>query len=64
VQIVSDLAIWQVHQPDVSDVLEAIRIQSQFQLSFWDAMIVTIARHAGPSKPWLNLIDKSIKHGT
>ena len=42
-QIITDLATWSIHRPDVSDVLEAIRIQGRFQLSFWDAMILVSA---------------------
>ena len=39
-QIIGDLSVWSVHRPSVDDVLYAIRLQSRFQLSFWDAMIL------------------------
>jgi predicted nucleic acid-binding protein len=42
-QIVQDLSTWRVHIPDVADVLGAIRIQQEYQLSFWDAMVVRSA---------------------
>ncbi|PDV99141.1 PIN domain-containing protein [Candidatus Viridilinea mediisalina] len=42
-QIIADLSNWTVHQPNVADLLEAIRIQQRFQLSFWDAMILVSA---------------------
>lgn len=42
-QIISDLAVWQVHQPGVSDVLHAIHLQSHHQISFWDAMVLASA---------------------
>ncbi len=42
-QIISDLSVWQVHQPGVDDVLDAIQLQSRYQLSFWDAMILSSA---------------------
>jgi predicted nucleic acid-binding protein len=42
-QIIADLSVWQVHQPNVDDVLDAIRLQARHRLSFWDAMIVTSA---------------------
>lgn len=51
-QIITDLAVWQVHRPDVSDVLEAIRLQTSQQLSFWDAMILTSARRLGCNVVW------------
>lgn len=51
-QIIADLAVWQVHQPEVSDVLEAIRLQASQQLSFWDAMILASARRLGCEVLW------------
>jgi predicted nucleic acid-binding protein len=51
-QIIADLAVWQVHRPDVSDVLEAIRLQTSLQLSFWDALILTSAHRLGCNIVW------------
>jgi predicted nucleic acid-binding protein len=51
-QIISDLAVWQVHRPDVNDVLEAIQLQARWQISFWDAMILTSARKLGCALVW------------
>jgi predicted nucleic acid-binding protein len=42
-QIVADLGCWTVQTPTVADVLDAITLQQRYQLSFWDAMIVTSA---------------------
>jgi len=42
-QIVADLGRWTMHAPAVADVLDAIALQQRYQLSFWDAMIVTSA---------------------
>ena len=42
-QIISDLSVWQVHRPGAQDVLDAIRMQQRYQLSFWDSMIVVSA---------------------
>jgi predicted nucleic acid-binding protein len=42
-QIIADLSVWQIHQPNVDDVLDAIRLQARHRLSFWDALIVTSA---------------------
>ena len=42
-QIIADLAVWQVHCPGVEDVLDAIRLQVRYQMSFGDAMIVASA---------------------
>jgi predicted nucleic acid-binding protein len=42
-RLVSDLGVWRVHRPGVEDILDAIRLQQRYQLSFWDAMIVASA---------------------
>jgi predicted nucleic acid-binding protein len=42
-QIIADLSVWQVHRPGVEDILDAIRLQDRYQISFWDAMIVASA---------------------
>ncbi|MCL4515761.1 MAG: PIN domain-containing protein [Firmicutes bacterium] len=43
-RIISDMGNWQVHAPDVSDILEAIQIQQRNQLSFWDSLIIRSAK--------------------
>lgn len=45
--LIEALSVWTVHQPDVDDILAAIRLQTRFQLSFWDAMVVTSAIKLG-----------------
>ena len=51
-QLVSDLATWPVFAPDSADVLEAIDGTARWQISFWDAMLVTAARKAGANLIW------------
>ena len=51
-QIIQDLSTWRVHIPDVADVLGAIRVQQEYQLSFWDAMIVRSAVQSGCQVIW------------
>ena len=51
-QLVSDLATWPVLAPDSADVLEAIDGTARWQISFWDAMLVTAARKAGANLIW------------
>ena len=43
-QLVSDLSVWNVHRPGVENVLDAIRLQTRYRLSFWDAMILASAQ--------------------
>ena len=42
-QIMADLSVWEVHCPRVEGVLDAVRLQKRYQISFWDAMILAIA---------------------
>ena len=51
-QIISDLGLWHIHQPQVEDILSAIQIQQRYQLSFWDSMIIRSAAQLGCSIIW------------
>ena len=51
-QIIADLAVWEVHRPGVKDVLDAIRLQKRYQVSFWDAMILVSAAQLGCQILW------------
>lgn len=50
--IVSELSNWQVFSPGTADLLHAIAFQRQYQISFWDAMIVQSAVKFGCSTLW------------
>jgi len=51
-QIVADLSVWRVHRPGVQDVLDAVRLQGRYRISFWDAMIVSSAIQLGCQTLW------------
>jgi predicted nucleic acid-binding protein len=51
-QLIAGLAVWQIHRPGVEDVLDAIRLQDCYQLSFRDAMIVGSAVQLGCQTLW------------
>jgi predicted nucleic acid-binding protein len=51
-QIIADLSAWEVHRPRVEDILDAIRLQHRYQISFWDAMIVSSAIQLGCQTIW------------
>jgi predicted nucleic acid-binding protein len=51
-QIIADLAAWQVHRPGAEDILDAIRLQERYRISFWDAMIVASAAQMGCQTIW------------
>lgn len=50
--IVSDLATWRVVEPGRNDVLSAIDGANRWQISLWDAMILTAAIRAGAETVW------------
>jgi predicted nucleic acid-binding protein len=52
IRVIADLATWQIYRPGVEDVLDAIRLQDQYQTSFWDAMILVSAIQSGCDKVW------------
>jgi len=52
VQIIQELTVWKIHSPEVNDILEAIRVQQRYQISFWDAMIVWSAARLGCEVLW------------
>jgi predicted nucleic acid-binding protein len=43
---------WTVHRPDVSDVVHAVRLHTDHQISYWDAMIVRSATQLGCTVLW------------
>lgn len=49
-QIVVDLTNWQVHAPATSDFLQAIELQQEHQISFWDAQVIQSATALGCSQ--------------
>lgn len=50
--LIADLACWRVHIPQAVDILEAIVVQQETSISFWDAMIVRSARALGCRTLW------------
>jgi predicted nucleic acid-binding protein len=51
-RIVTDLAAWRVHAPEVADVVAAIEIHRRYGLSFWDALVVQSAARLGCQSIW------------
>ncbi len=46
------LSRWRLFAPDGADVLHAIDASVRWQLSFWDAMLVTAAQKVGATVLW------------
>lgn len=51
-RIIADTATWRVIEPARADVLAAIDGMARWQVSFWDAMILTAALRAGAGTVW------------
>ncbi len=51
-QIIEDLGQWRLHKPELNNIIEAIQIQQQNKLSFWDAMIICSAKNLGCKTIW------------
>lgn len=51
-EIVTDLSVWEVHSPEATDILAAIELSQQYQLSLWDAMVVWSAASMGCKILW------------
>lgn len=51
-EIVADMTTWRVMEPTRHDVVGAIDAASRWQLSFWDAMVLTAARKMGANVLW------------
>lgn len=57
--LVSSYAVWQVERVDLDQVLRASELEERYQLSFWDALIVSSARKAGATK----ILSEDLSHG-
>lgn len=51
-QIIKSLKMWQVHQPNMEDVLGAIALQKRYDVSFWDALILQSASQLECATLW------------
>lgn len=59
-QIVADLGLWRCHAPEVGDLLQAIDLQQQYRLSFWDALVLQSAARLGCK----HLVSEDLSHGS
>jgi predicted nucleic acid-binding protein len=51
-QIIADLSVWRIHSPTAEDVIQAIDLQTRYQTSFWDSMILQSARRLNCKTVW------------
>ncbi len=58
-QLVAEYSRWHVVEPGKGHVLRAIDASQRWQISSWDAMILTAAQHAGATTLWT----EDLSHG-
>lgn len=58
-RLIEDYSRWEVVVNTEESVLEAIRLEERFSLSFWDALIVYAAQSAGVDR----LYSEDLNHG-
>ena len=51
-EIVNDLTTWRIVEPTRHDIVAAIDSSGRWQVSFWDALILTTAHKAGATILW------------
>ena len=51
-KVIKNYNQWPLHSPNVEDLLEAINIQKQAPISFWDALIIRSAQRLGCTCLW------------
>ncbi len=62
-QTIDDFSVWHVHVPEVTDVINAIKIQDLYQISFWDALIIQSANYLGCEIIWSEDLNHDQKYG-
>jgi predicted nucleic acid-binding protein len=50
--VIANLTVWKVYATRPEDVLAAIDGVAEWQVSFWDSLILTAARSSGASVVW------------
>jgi predicted nucleic acid-binding protein len=60
---VREFARWRVFAPAGEDILDAIAIQKQMQIGFWDAMVVLAARESGCQVLWTEDLNNGQRFG-
>ena len=62
-QIITDLSVWILHRPAHSDLLQAIRLQRRYRISWWDALVIQSASELGCQVLWTEDLTHGHKYG-
>lgn len=63
-EIVSDYLTWQVIVNGGESILEAMDLESRYQISFWDAMVIQAAQLSGADVLYSEDLSDGQKYGT
>ena len=64
VLVIKSLKLWQIHQPNVEDILNAIALQERYDVSFWDALILRSATQLDCQIIWSEDLNAGQHYGT
>jgi len=62
-KVIKNYNQWPLHSPNVEDLLEAINIQKQAPISFWDALIIRSAQRLGCTCLWTEDLNNGQDYG-
>jgi predicted nucleic acid-binding protein len=62
-RVVLDLTVWHIVEPTANDVVLAIDHSVAWQVSFWDAMLLTAANRAGAAVLWSEVLNHGQTYG-
>lgn len=51
-ELVSDFSYWTIHRPGHADILQALALQRNGKISWWDALVLNSAIQVGASILW------------
>ena len=63
-ETIRDLYCWKIHQPSHADIVNSIRLQRRYRLSWWDAMIINSAIESGAGILWSEDLNNGQDFGT
>lgn len=64
IQLIEDYRRWKVVVNNAQSVIEAIRLEERYQISFWDALIVQAAQSAGVETLYTEDLNSSQSFGS
>jgi predicted nucleic acid-binding protein len=63
-KLVKSFRVWEIIQTDVDDIEDAIAASIRWQISFWDALIITAAQKSECSTVYSEDLNDGQKYGS